>query len=191
MLRARALPLHTLPSTQSLARTQKSAAACAAPDPHWTAAAVAICAHPIERQRKHLPPETLPLRRARNVPAQAHTRCLIFGKRTRGCLIFGKRTRRARARVQASEFGVGATGIRVAEREGQEHRTKVTVKIKVKGEASTVKINVKGEASTGLHTAHGNVFGPTLANASSCPSFSATHVADPCSRSISTTALSV
>ena len=78
MLRARALPLHTLPSTQSLARTQKSAAACAAPDPHWAAAAVAICAHPIERQRKHLPPETLPLRRARNVPAQAHTRCLIL-----------------------------------------------------------------------------------------------------------------
>ena len=205
MLRARALPLHTLPSTQSLARTTKSAAACAAPDPHWAAAAVAICAHPIERQRKHLPPETLPLRRARNVPAQAHTRLLNFGKRTR----------RARARVQASEFGVGATGIRVAEGEGQEHRTKVTVKInvvtvkikvkgeantkvtvkiKVKGEASTkvtVKINVKGEASTGLHTAHGNVFGPTLANASSCPSFSATHVADPCSRSISTTALSV
>ena len=83
MLRARALPLHTLPSTQSLARTQKSAAACAAPDPHWTAAAVAICAHPIERHSKHLPPEPLPLRRARNVPAQAHTRLLNFGKRTR------------------------------------------------------------------------------------------------------------
>jgi hypothetical protein len=78
MLRARALPLHTLPSTQLLARTQKSAAACAAPDPHWTAAAVAICAHPIERQSKHLPPEPLPLRRARNIPAQAHTGCLIL-----------------------------------------------------------------------------------------------------------------
>ena len=122
MLRARALPLHTLPShTVTRAHTKKRSRLCR------TRSTLDRRRRRYLRASNRAPQQTFAARAPAPAPGAQRT-CAS----AHALLNFGKRTRRARARVQASEFGVGATGIRVAEGEGQEHRTKVTVKIKVK-----------------------------------------------------------